>query len=401
MEKYIYAAFSKTFIIIGNFSTEIYLSYFFSRSILSIDYFALSDFTGLLLGIAVQIPLGRFLDSKNKKNILILNQIILSSFLISAYLIFDFSRLIIMYVVSIVLGLFSGVSYSTTNSILRHLSDGMNTSKINGYSEIFGQLPSIFGGIMFLLISGFINFRSSFIISSLIDLSSIFLILFIPYDPSIHLTAVSSLQKSNKTETGKGFKISNYGSLTLFAIIMNIPFIMVVTGNFLYPIYIVMKLHRGANFIAIEGSIYAFSALFSGIIFPKIQPHLDKRKLYMLPFSIFSIGIFGIAITKSPFIFLSMSIFLGLGNGSSRILRNTMIMRNVENRFIGRYNTRISSFVYLMRAIFLLFYFLSVVCISVRFAIYVNCLTVSFLLLILYRLNFQENKIKIGILQEN
>lgn len=401
MEKYIYAAFSKTFIIIGNFSTEIYLSYYFSGSILSIKYFALSDFTGLFLGIALQMPLGKFLDSKNKKNILILNQILLSSFLLSVYVNFNFSRLIIMYVVSIVLGLSIGVSYSTTNSILRHLSDGMNTSKINGFSEIFGQLPSIAGGIMFLLISRVINFRASFIISALIDLCSIILILFIPYDPSVHIKALSSSRRTGKSDNVKDFRMSNYGLLTLFALIMNIPFVMVVTGNFLYPIYIVMGLHRGANFIAIKGSIYALSAIFSGILFPKMESKIDKRKLYMFPFSIFSIGIFGIAITNSPLIFLSMSIFMGLGNGSSRILRNTLIMKNVENQFIGRYNTRISSFVYLIRVLFLLFYFLSVVYVSIRFAIDVDCLTVGILLLILYKLNFEENKIRAGVVQDN
>jgi MFS family permease len=391
MEKYVYAAFSKTFIIIGNFSTEIYLSYLFSLSGLSIKYFALSDFTGLFLGIAVQIPLGRMLDSRNKKNILLSNQLIISAFLFSIYLNFDFPRLLLMYLVSVVLGLFGGIAYSTANSLLRHLSDGINTSTINGYSEIFGQLPSIAGGFVFFLTSRFIDFRSSFLMSSIIDLCSIVLIIFIPYDHTIHIPPRSSRQKKT-IDMAQRFRLSNYGTLTMFVLILNIPFVLVVTGNFLYPIYIVNELHAGANFIAINGSIYGISALSSGFLFPKIYSRYSQRKIYLLPFAIFSLGILGIAVTRSPIIFLSMSIFIGLGNGSSRILRNTVIMKRVENQYIGRYNTRLSSLVYVMRSIILLFYFLCVIYLSMMIAIYIDCLLVTILLIMLFLLDFQNDK---------
>ena len=392
MKKCLYAASSKTFIIIGNFSTEIYLSYFFSLSGLSIIYFALSNFTGLFLGIAVQVPLGKILDTRNKKNILIINQILISIMLFAVYLNFYFPLLILMYLVSVLLGLFGGIAYSTANSILRHLSDDVNTQSINGYSEIFGQLPSIAGGLIFFLISGYINFKDSFLISSLIDLFSIPLIILIPYDSSIHLPVKSSGQKNDSIDATHRFALSNYPYLTVFVLIMNIPFVLVVTGNFLYPIYIVNELHRGANFIAINDSIYGISALSSGLVFPRIYSKYRGQKIYLLPFSLFSMGIFGIALTGSPMIFLSMSVFLGLGNGSSRILRNTIIMKRIENEFIGRYNTRISSLVYVIRIITLSFYLLCITYISIDVAIYANCLIIGILLSILLILDFREDK---------
>ena len=228
--------------------------------------------------------------------------------------------------------------------------------------------------------------------SSLIDLFSIPLILLIPYDSSIHLPVKSTGQKNESIDATHRFSLSNYPYLTVFVLIMNIPFVLVVTGNFLYPIYIVNELHRGANFIAINDSIYGISALSSGLVFPRIYSRYRGRKIYLLPFSLFSMGIFGIALTGSPMIFLSMSVFLGLGNGSSRILRNTMIMKRIENEFIGRYNTRISSLVYVIRIITLSFYLLCITYISIDVAIYANCLIIGILLSILLILDFREDK---------
>ncbi len=351
MQKYFRALIGKTMTGVSNFSTEIYLSYYFSFNRQSIILFAISNFSAMILGMLLRVPIGNMLDSRNRKHVLLMNQIFTSLFLFVEFYCAMIPIMLLLFITSIMLSVSSDIGWSAINTIMRSYSDGINTGMMNGMSEVFGQLPSLLSGIFFFSISGFINLHSSLNISAILDLLSLIFLLFIPYEHNKSKTGKGKVVKVRKQSPIEAFREKRKWkkhferSFLTMGLMLNAPFILIITGNFVLPVIEIYYLHRGADFIAIMEAVYAASAALSGIIFPNIMKKIGLRNSIFFSYSIFVFSFIIMSVYLTPLTLILSSIPRGIGNGGTRIGRNTMIMHRIENAYIGRFNGLLSFYV--------------------------------------------------------
>ena len=127
----------------------------------------------------------------------------------------------------------------------------------------------------------------------------------------------------------------------------------------LLPEYIKTILHGQASVFASSEFFYSIGAIISGLLIAKI---LKKNKHMILGIIIFMFMTFLICMIMSFFpsiiILFITSIFLGITNAGTRILRITYIFNHVPNRYIGRVNSIFNIFNVMIR-LFLIIIFMN------------------------------------------
>ncbi|WP_052475971.1 MFS transporter [Cohnella kolymensis] len=127
--------------------------------------------------------------------------------------------------------------------------------------------------------------------------------------------------------------------LILFFLCALMPFICVMVGNYLYPIYITSVLHAGAGVMGAADMIFAVGAVAAGISVPLLMNRFGPYTTTIFTFILFTISIVFFYSVPLVGIFLMFKTLNGWGNAGSRVARNTILMEMVPNRLIGRVNS--------------------------------------------------------------
>ncbi|SDO66158.1 Transmembrane secretion effector [Paenibacillus sp. yr247] len=127
--------------------------------------------------------------------------------------------------------------------------------------------------------------------------------------------------------------------LVVFFLCALMPFLCVMVGMYLFPVYITSVLHGGANVLGAADMIFALGAVVEGLTVPLIMQRLGSYNTMILSFVVFSLSI--VFFYSFPFvpIFLLFKTLNGWGNAGSRVARNTILMEMVPNHLIGRVNS--------------------------------------------------------------
>lgn len=126
---------------------------------------------------------------------------------------------------------------------------------------------------------------------------------------------------------------------TLFYISSLMPFIAVMVGHYLWPIYIAKVLRADATVMGLADMIYAIGAVLAGFTVPLMMRKFGGYVTVFISVSVFTIGILLAVWTSVIVLFLLLKIMLGWGNSGSRVARNTILMELVPNQLNGRVNS--------------------------------------------------------------
>ena len=138
----------------------------------------------------------------------------------------------------------------------------------------------------------------------------------------------------------------------IFLLFSFMPFIGVMLTNYLFPVYLVDVLEADASVYGIEGMIYAIGAVIAGVFVPTLSSKFGNEKTIIFGILVYTIAISLIVFVDLP-VYLSLMLFLAIGNSSTRVARNSFLMDHIPNNIIGRVDSLFRTLGLLIRILLL------------------------------------------------
>lgn len=323
-------------------------------------YFGYIMIISILLVAVMQPYLSSLLDSSDRKRVQILNQMAFSLVtLVMAIISLKMGgTLLLLLLLFLIIEIYYNVTYQTYASIAQDIIEKMDAGRYNGVSEILSQSPLIMGGILIAVL-----WRSLPLSFTLILSGTMGFLFTVPL-----LTLKYNGHRKTQTEHNYGnweyFKRRKMAIVFIF--LLNMPYVAVVSGNYLKPIFIAQVLSGTPGTLAESEIIYAFAAAISGSLVPLMISKIGEFRSSLLFSFIYVVGSVLMPLFPDLAIFFVLQVSHGIGNPGNRIARNTMVMRGILPEEIGRFNGSVQMLTFLARVIILLAYVMGITIMGVR-----------------------------------
>jgi MFS family permease len=129
-----------------------------------------------------------------------------------------------------------------------------------------------------------------------------------------------------------------------------LPFLAIMVGNFLSPIFVREVLRGGPQVYGIGEVSYAVGATLAGLSVPAINARIG-----LVPTLFCTIAVYGVAASLNPMapiaiVFFVSYVLQGWGNAGSRVARTILVLKTVPNGVVGRVNLFYSAFERMLRS---------------------------------------------------
>lgn len=124
--------------------------------------------------------------------------------------------------------------------------------------------------------------------------------------------------------------------LALFFTCSLIPFIIVMAGNYLFPIYVSQTLGASALYFAGGEIMFALGAILAGFLLPQLIGRHSAASTIPATMLVFLAGLLVLIVFRFPFAFLLAGALLGFGNAGCRVARAALLLHLVPNDVMGR-----------------------------------------------------------------
>ncbi|WP_164985155.1 MFS transporter [Ammoniphilus sp. CFH 90114] len=234
--------------------------------------------------------------------------------------------------------LYYSLHYPTQFAFTQEIFEKSQYQSLNSVMEIQNQTASMVAGGLASLLIDKINLSYLLMLDAATYIIGYFLILSIPY---IQHQSGAAREKSTVWNNMKeGFLyLKDKPLFTLFFICSLMPFIGVMVGNYLFPVYISKILQADASVMGLSDMVYAIGAVLAGFTLPILINKLGSYRAVAITVAVFTIGTLITAWIPVVSLFLFLKIALGWGNAGARVARNTILMETVPNHLIGRVNS--------------------------------------------------------------
>jgi MFS family permease len=124
--------------------------------------------------------------------------------------------------------------------------------------------------------------------------------------------------------------------LAIFFTATLIPFVLVMAGNYLFPIYVAQTLQASAVYFAAGDIAFAVGAILAGFLLPRLIGRHGAASTIPATMLIFLAGLIVIIVLRFPVAFVLAGALLGFGNAGCRVARSALLMERVPNEVMGR-----------------------------------------------------------------
>jgi hypothetical protein len=124
--------------------------------------------------------------------------------------------------------------------------------------------------------------------------------------------------------------------LALFFAASLSPFIVIMVGNYLFPIYIAQTLGAGAWVFGAGEVVFAAGAILAGLILPRLIATHSARWTVPFTMGLFAAGVALLVAKVNVALYLLAALLLGFGNAGSRVARASALLHLVDNKVMGR-----------------------------------------------------------------
>ncbi len=234
--------------------------------------------------------------------------------------------------------LYYALHYPAKYAFLQQIINREHYKSLISLIEIQGQAASMLSGGL----AGFFIDHAPLWVILTIDASTYLFSFFVqstlPYrathlDDSAHAVPPTSAWKS----TVEGWRwLAEYPQLSFFFGCTLVPFVVVMVGNYLFPIYVADVLQAPASVFGNGEVVFAAGALTAGaVVLPLIDARgADHLVVYTMALCLIAVGLLATNVQVSV-CYLATLLF-GFGNAGSRVARNTLILKIIPNRIMGR-----------------------------------------------------------------
>lgn len=295
---------------------------------------------------------GNLVDRVSRKKLLITSEIICFALLFMFSLIgflglsYEIWHYMIIYVIG---SLYYTIFYPTMFALNQELFTKDQYKSLNGTMEVQGQLSSMIAGALASILLLKWDLHYILLLDTVSYGAAIYFYMKLPY---VRLS-IEKTGKVVKSQVSEGLRyILARPSLFIFLLFSFMPFIGVMLTNYLFPVYLVDVLEADASVYGIEGMIYAIGAIIAGVFVPTLSSKLGNEKTIILGVFVYTIAISLIVFVDLP-VYLSLMLFLAIGNSSTRVARNSFLMDSIPNNIIGRVDSLFRTLGLLIRILLL------------------------------------------------
>jgi MFS family permease len=140
-------------------------------------------------------------------------------------------------------------------------------------------------------------------------------------------------------------------SLVMFSSFL--PFLGVMLGGYLTPIFVKDVLKAGPEVYGFSEVFYSLGAVIAGLTIPSMSGKLGLVATLLLTVGGYTIGVAANPLFPLIAVLLCSMALQGWGNAGSRVARSTLTLETVPNELMGRVTLFFSALERLLRAIFL------------------------------------------------
>lgn len=244
---------------------------------------------------------------------------------------FETWQLIVIYFSG---SLYYNVHFPTQFAFTQEIFSKEQYKTLNSILEVQNQSTSMIAGGLASLLIDHIDFAWILLADSMTYFLGFGLFLLIPYIKNRSVAANGAVSMWSNIREGFAY-LKTRPLLVMFFLCALMPFLCVMVGNYLYPVYITSVLHGGANVLGAADMIFAIGAVVAGLTVPLLMQRLGSYYTTILSFVIFGLSIVFFYVFPLVSIFLLFKTLNGWGNAGSRVARNTILMEMVPNHLIG------------------------------------------------------------------
>jgi MFS family permease len=242
---------------------------------------------------------------------------------------------------------FCGMLYYTLHypakfALIQQMFDRSQFQSLVGLLEIQGQTAMMIAGglggwmvehvpLWIILLFDAATYLASFLIQATL-----------PYEPT-HLVTRPTSQVTATAQTSvwqsvvEGWRwLRDRPRLTVFLTCSLMPFIIVMAGNYLFPIYVSQTLHAGAGWFAGGEITFALGAIAAGALLPRLIGQHSAANTIPGTMLVFAGGLVLILLVRLPLVYLAAGTLLGFGNAGCRVARSALMLHLIPNEVMGR-----------------------------------------------------------------
>lgn len=214
--------------------------------------------------------------------------------------------------------------------------------QLASYVEIQGQSASMIAGALGALVLEKLPLEWILGASTLTYLASWAMLRGIPYRPDPNRVPATTPIRAQLTE---GFHyLAARPRFALFLVCAFMPFVGIMIGNYLFPIYTADTLHAPPWVFGAGEMAFAIGAIAAGFGTPILTRRLGPQRAILLAIALAGLSALTFAFVPIVWVYLLGNVTLGSGNASARVARSTIMLQTIPNALIGRVNVLFNLF---------------------------------------------------------
>lgn len=239
---------------------------------------------------------------------------------------------------------FCGMLYYTLHypakfALIQQIFDRSQYQSLIGLLEIQGQTAMMIAGGLGGYLVEHIPLWAILLFDAATYLTSFFIQSTLPYQAT-HLAASSApalAKPSVWRAVAEGWRwLRDRPRLTVFLTCSLLPFVIVMAGNYLFPIYVSQTLQAGAAWFAGGEIVFALGAILAGALLPRLISQHSAATTIPGTMLVFLAGLVLVITLRHPVAYLAAGALLGFGNAGCRVARSALLLHLVPNEMMGR-----------------------------------------------------------------
>lgn len=238
---------------------------------------------------------------------------------------------------------FCGMFYYTLHfpakfAFIQQIFGRAHYQSLTSVMEVQGQTASMLAGGLAALLIDHVSLTTILLIDASTYLVSLALQSTIPYEAT-HQTAETknSPAPSAWHAVGEAWVwLRERPALATFLLCSFVPFLAIMVGNYLFPIYVAQTLHADPGVYGRSEMLFAVGAILAGLGVPWLTARFNHARTTVTLAAVFLVGL--VLLTWWPRVapFYVAMVFQGLGNAGVRVARNVIVLEAVPNALMGR-----------------------------------------------------------------
>lgn len=250
---------------------------------------------------------------------------------------------------------FCGMLYYTLHfpakfAFVQQVFERRHYQSLMGLLEIQGQTASMLAGGLAALMIDHVDLSTILLLNGGTYVFSYFIQRPLPYTAS-HVSA-DKPKTSTTADLVEGLRwLGSRPAFTTFILCTLAPFVAVMVGNYLFPIYVQHILRASATVFGTGEMAFAAGSIAAGLVGPLLLRRLPTANVALAMMAIFVVGLVLLSGVPTVVTFYVALLMLGLGNAGARVARGTVLLHEVPNALMGRVNVVIAAIDRLIRTL--------------------------------------------------